>query len=180
MRIISGKFKGRRLSSFSASHIRPTTDRVKESLFNIIAADLPEAKVLDLFSGTGNLGIEALSRGAEQVTFVEIHKKSLTIIRENLKLFEITGQVTILGMDVFAFLKDYSGEPFEVILIDPPFTKAIGHDVMLALCESKAIKIDTVVALETAKKERIETKYGNLIGQTQRNYGDKVLSVFRS
>ena len=180
MRIISGKYKGRRLTSFAADHIRPTTDRVKESLFNIIAADIPEAKVLDLFSGTGNLAIEALSREAKHVTCVESHKKSLSIIRENLKLLEITDQIEIVCSDVFTYLKDYISEPFDVILIDPPFTKAIGHDVMLALSESTAIKPNTVVAIETAKKERIETKYGNLIGQTQRNYGDKILTIFRS
>ncbi len=180
MRIISGKYKGRRLSAFSADHIRPTTDRVKESLFNIIAADIPDARVLDLFSGTGNLGIEALSRGAEHVVFVESHKKSMSIIKENFKLLEIGDEAELVGVDVFAYLKNYADTPFNVILIDPPFTKAIGHDVMQALAESQAIKPDTVVAIETAKKERIETNYGNLIGQTQRNYGDKILSIFRS
>lgn len=180
MRIISGKFKGRRLASFSADHIRPTTDRVKESLFNIIAMDLPDAKVLDLFSGTGNLGIEALSRGAASVTLVESNKKSLSIIRENLKLLEISDQVEVVGRDVFSFLKEFDGDAFDIILIDPPFTKSIGHDVMLALSESQALNARGLVAIETAKKERIETKYGNLIGQTQRNYGDKILSLFRS
>ena len=80
MRIISGKYKSQQLHSFSADHIRPTTDRVKETLFNIIQNHLPGAYVLDLFAGTGNLGIEALSRGAEEVLFVENHSKSLEII----------------------------------------------------------------------------------------------------
>ena len=83
MRIISGKYKGRVLTSFQADHIRPTTDRVKESLFNKWMSLVGEARVLDLFSGTGNLGIESLSRGASHVDFVELNAKSIIILKKN-------------------------------------------------------------------------------------------------
>ena len=84
MRIIGGKYKGLYLTNFKADHIRPTTDRVKESMFNILQAQIEDARVLDLFSGTGNLGIEAISRGARHVTFVEKNKKSIQILKENI------------------------------------------------------------------------------------------------
>jgi 16S rRNA (guanine966-N2)-methyltransferase len=84
VRIISGKWKGRQLVSFKANHIRPTTDRVKETLFNILQHDIPDSRILDLFGGTGNLSFESLSRGARFVELVESHKISLKIIQENM------------------------------------------------------------------------------------------------
>src|SRR3954462_11414596 len=105
MRIISGKYKGRQLVDFSADHIRPTTDRVKETLFNKLMGIIEGARVLDLFSGTGNLSIECLSRGAAWVDIVENHKKSLSIIRENLALLKITEGFAIHPVDTFRYLE---------------------------------------------------------------------------
>ena len=100
MRVISGKYKGRELVSFKADHIRPTTDRVKESIFNKLQSHIAGARVLDLFSGTGSLAIEAISREAESVTAVEMNKKSIEIIKKNLQLLKIT-EIEVLGQDVF-------------------------------------------------------------------------------
>lgn len=108
MRIISGKYKGHPLVEFKADHIRPTTDRVKETLFNKLMFELEGTKVLDLFSGTGNLGIEALSRGAREVTFVEKHPKSLEILKKNLAKLKIPAvDYKIINMDVLSYLKKY-------------------------------------------------------------------------
>ena len=141
MRIISGKYKGRHLVSFKADHIRPTMDRVKETLFNKWMGYIEEAHVLDLFAGTGNLGLEALSRGANHVTFVEKNSKSISIIRENIQTLKIppTEQV-VLPKDVFSFLKTYAADPFDLIFIDPPFTEKLAHDVMTALSLSRCFK----------------------------------------
>jgi len=178
VRIIGGKYKGHRLVSFNASHIRPTTDRVKESIFNILMSEVPGAHVLDLFSGTGNLGIESLSREAEDVCFVEKNKKSLKILKENLNKLKIKSNFEIYSEDVFSFLKKYSGKGFEVILIDPPFTEALGHSVMEALAGSKVLKEGSVVAIETAKKEKIEESYQQLSLHKRKEFGDKILSIF--
>lgn len=179
MRIISGKFGGRHLVDFKADHIRPTTDRVKESLFNILMSEIEGAQVLDLFAGTGNLGIEAYSRGATAVTFVEKNRKSVKIIRENLRLLQISENVKLLEEDVFSFLKKCD-ELFNIVLIDPPFTEEFGDEVMQAVSESTLVnQQDLVVAIETAKKELIRDVYGPLSLDTRRNYGDKNLSVFR-
>ncbi len=179
MRIIAGKLKGHKLKSFDAKHIRPTTDRVKESLFNILQAYLENANVLDLFAGTGNLSIEAYSRGAKSVVSVEKHPLSLKIIFENLKLLKIERDVQVVKADVFQFLKKNQFENFDVIFIDPPFTEALADEVMENLSQTKLYHASTVIAIESAKKEKLLSKYGNLSAVDARHYGDKVLTFFK-
>jgi len=179
MRIISGKYKGHQLISFTAEHIRPTTDRVKETLFNIIQGDIPEAIVLDLFSGTGNLGIEALSREAKETTFVENHPKSLELIRKNIEKLKLTELYFIINKDVIEFLKTPHSKKFDIILIDPPFTKQMADEVMLKLSQSFLFHENTIIAIESAKKEKLEQSYNSLCCIDQRHFGDKVLSFFR-
>lgn len=179
MRIISGKFRGRSLVEFKADHIRPTTDRVKESLFNIIQAEVENAIVLDLFAGTGNLGIEALSRGAQKVTFVEANKKSLKIITDNLKHLKITDNVEVIEDDAFAYLKIFPEVKFDLVLIDPPFTEMFGDRIMTDLSTSQVFADNVTIAIETGVKESIALQYGPLKCVTQRVFGDKTLSIFR-
>lgn len=179
MRIISGKFKGRVLTSFQADHIRPTTDRVKETLFNKWMHSLDEARVLDLFSGTGSLGLEALSRGAVHVDFVEGNLKSIEILKKNISLLKLDkSEYSILKSDVIIFLKKYKGEPFDLILVDPPFTEKMAHDVMQALDLSACYKAGTLIAIESQKKERMDEQYSQLYRYDMNDYGDKVLSFF--
>ncbi|MCC2678733.1 MAG: hypothetical protein K0R29_1309 [Pseudobdellovibrio sp.] len=179
MRIISGKFKGRVLSSFQADHIRPTTDRVKESLFNKWMGYTEEARVLDLFSGTGNLGLEALSRGAIHVDFVDINVKSVNILKKNIEMLKLGAkEYAIYKQDVLTYLKKYQGEPYNLILIDPPFTEKMAHDVMTALDGSACFNENTLIAIESVKKERIDDAYSNLYRYDFNDYGDKVLSFF--
>lgn len=180
MRIISGKYKGQRLTAFKADHIRPTTDRVKESQFNILFGRLEGAEVLDLFAGTGNLGLEALSRGARHVSFVEKHPKSLQLIKENIKKLGLAKeQYSIIATDVFAFLKQASGSGYDVIFIDPPFTEQLADQVMrqLSLC-GDLLSPGGVISIESEKKEKLLERYGELVRMDQRHFGDKVLSFF--
>ncbi|MFN8847608.1 MAG: 16S rRNA (guanine(966)-N(2))-methyltransferase RsmD [Bdellovibrionales bacterium] len=180
MRIISGKFKGHHLISFQAQHIRPTTDRVKETLFNKINFEAHFGRALDLFCGTGNLGLEALSRGAEHVTFVDSHKQSIQITRENIIKLKVTKEEsTVIQKDVLTYLKQYSGDPFDLIFADPPFTQKMAHDVMLALSTSQAVGLQTVITIESERKERMENQYAELIRYDHREFGDKILSFFR-
>ena len=179
MRIISGRFKGHRLVSFQADHIRPTTDRVKESVFNILQAYFDGSSVLDLFAGTGNLGIEALSRGAARVQSVESNKKSLSILKENLTKLKIADEVKVHPIDVFQFLKKYQGEAFDIIFIDPPFTQALAHDVMSALAVSNVFNENTWVIIESSDHERLDSEYSQLKRLDQRDFGDKKVSFFR-
>jgi 16S rRNA (guanine966-N2)-methyltransferase len=180
MRVISGKFKGRNLVSFQAPHIRPTTDRVKESLFNKLIHEVSEAQVLDLFAGTGNLGIEALSRGATAVTFVELSAKSLSILKKNLHLLGLTGsaQVRLVKEDVLRFIKRWRGAPFDLILADPPFTEQIAHEVMEAISASALLRAGGIVVIESGQHEQIEDSYPPYILLDRRSFGDKLLSFF--
>jgi 16S rRNA (guanine966-N2)-methyltransferase len=179
MRIIAGRFKGRVLTSFQADHIRPTTDRVKESLFNKWMHHTEDAMVLDLFAGTGNLGIESLSRGALHVDFVEMNPKSIAILKKNVDLLKLElNEYSIFKQDVLLYLKKYSGSPYNLILVDPPFTEKMAHDVMLALDGSKVFNENTLIAIESIKKERIDEEYQNLYRYDFNDYGDKVLSFF--
>ena len=180
MRIIAGRFKGRRLVSFDGPHIRPTTDRVKETIFNKLMHDIGDARVLDLFSGTGNLALESLSRGAQFVLAVEQHRKSLEIIRKNMRELKVEPvDLQVHGHDVFQFLKTYQGDIFQVILADPPFTKKIAHDVMNAIAASLVHSGGSVVVIESAKSERIDDSYEPFNLLDRRDFGDKVVSFFR-
>lgn len=179
MRIISGKYKGRHLVSFKADHIRPTMDRVKETLFNKWMGYVEGARVLDLFAGTGNLGLESLSRSAAHVTFVEKNPKSVSIIRQNIELLKIpAAEATVITKDVFSFLKTYQGEPFDLILIDPPFTEKLADSVMEALAQSACVHGNSLIAIEAIKQEKIDTEYGDLTCYDRQDYGDKSLSLF--
>lgn len=179
MRIISGKFKGRRLVSFEADNIRPTTDRVKETLFNKLMGHIEGARVLDLFSGTGNLAIECMSRGAAHVDLVENHKKSLGIIRENLTLLKITDGYKITPIDAFAYIKGYSGAPYDIVIADPPFTRAWAHDLATAIGASALLGPDSVFVMEAASKERLDEAYAGLNRLDKREFGDKHLVFFQ-
>lgn len=179
MRIISGKYKGRNLVSFKASHIRPTMDRVKETLFNKWMHDIDDVMVLDMFAGTGSLGLEALSRGAKHITFVENSHKSVQILKENISLLKVdSSEYNICIKDVLVYLKSYSGPPFQLIMIDPPFTEKMAHEVMLAVDQSKVFDETTKIAIESIKQERIDMTYDNLTCYDKLDYGDKSLSFF--
>jgi 16S rRNA (guanine966-N2)-methyltransferase len=179
MRIIAGKFKGRVLTPFQADHIRPTTDRVKESLFNKWMRHTEDAMVLDLFAGTGNLGIESLSRGCKHVDFVEMNPKSITILKKNVDLLKLDpAEYKVHKQDVLIYLKRYTGNPYNLILIDPPFTEKMAHDVMQALDASQCFNENTLIAIESVKKERMDEEYQNLYRYDFNDYGDKVLSFF--
>ena len=179
MRIIGGKYKGHQLVSFQASHIRPTTDRVKESLFNIWQGMFDEARVLDLFSGTGNLGLEALSRGAKEVIFVDNNRKSIEILKKNIEKLKVSEAHQIILKDVLAFLRSYSGPPFDLVLIDPPFTEEMAHDVMAGVAQSKIFHEQTLFSIESGRREKIEDDYQPLSRYDVREFGDKFLSLFQ-
>lgn len=180
MRIISGKYRGHQLVAFNASHIRPTTDRVKETLFNKLQFDIDGARVLDLFCGTGNLGLEALSRNARECMFVEKNPKSIEITRQNIAKLKVpSGEYRIVNHDVLSFLRGYQGEAFDIIFADPPFTEKMAHSVMEAASQSAAFGPQTVLAIESERKERMEDRYGTLVRFDAREFGDKILSFFR-
>jgi 16S rRNA (guanine966-N2)-methyltransferase len=189
MRIIAGRFRGRRLASFDADHIRPTTDRVKESIFNKLQGYFDDARVLDLFSGTGNLAFEALSRGATFVEAVEMSRKSIAIIQKNIELLELEkSEIRVVCEDVLKYLRASQGPQFDVVLADPPFTKAMADEVLKALVDSKVVGLETIVMIEASSHETVEDRYESTTGDRlifrplvrfdQKDYGDKKVSYF--
>jgi 16S rRNA (guanine966-N2)-methyltransferase len=178
MRIISGKFRGRQLVDFQADHIRPTTDRVKETLFNKLMGLIEDARVLDLFSGTGNLGLECISRGARWVDFVEKHPKSVAIIRKNLDLLKVSEGFHLYAMDAFKYIESYSGEAYDVVLVDPPFTQSLAHELAGKIATSSLLGPESVLVIESSSKEQIDERYPGLIRLDQRSFGDKHLNFF--
>ncbi len=178
MRVISGKFKGHNLIAFKADHIRPTTDFVKETIFNMLAAYIDEATVLDLFSGTGSLGIEALSRGAKSVHFVDDHPKSIQILKQNLEKLKIVDGFKITKFDVLKFLKTKKTD-VEIILVDPPFTEKMADQVMKTLAENHDDQLK-FVCIESVKNEVILDEYGSLRLHKRKDYKDKFLSVYKN
>ncbi len=179
MRIISGSKGGRKLLSFKADHIRPTTDRVKEVIFNKLQSTIDGARVLDLFSGTGNLALEAVSRGAQMVVAVEKHPKSVEIIKKNRAHLEVSEeQMTVIKKDVFSYLKQPFAAGFDVILIDPPFTEKIADEVMAALGSSELGQFACSVFIEAGKGETLRDSYGSFRLKELKSYGDKSLGIY--
>ncbi|MBR5773231.1 MAG: 16S rRNA (guanine(966)-N(2))-methyltransferase RsmD, partial [Clostridia bacterium] len=121
MRVITGTAKGMRLASLEGDEVRPTYDRVKEAIFSIIQFDLEGRRVLDLFAGSGQLGIEALSRGAQNATFVDSNRSAIAVIKENLEKTRLSKSAVVLQTDAVGFIKNYRGVEFDVVLLDPPY-----------------------------------------------------------
>ena len=179
MRIISGKYKGRNLVHFNADHIRPTTDRVKESIFNILQSEFEDAIVLDLFCGTGNLAIEALSRGAKSVDSVELSTKSIEIMQKNKDLLKIGDEWQWKKADAIKFMNQANSKTYDIIMIDPPFTEKMAHSCLETLSQSKLWQPNTIIFIEASKQERLELQYANLKQYDLRNFGDKRVGFYK-
>ncbi len=152
MRVISGKARRTTLKTLEGLGTRPTTDRIKETLFNMINADLYDCAFLDLFSGSGAIGIEALSRGAKRAVFVENNRKAVECIKENLEKTHLKADATVYEMDVLGCLKrvNVSGDRFDIIFMDPPYNKEIEKDVLYYLSDSSIIDKDTLIIVEAS------------------------------
>ena len=174
MRVISGKARGTSLYSLEGSHTRPTTDRVKESMFSIINFYLPESKVLDLFSGSGALGIEALSRGAEKCWFVENSPKAADIVRKNIEKTNCGENAVVNVTDFKAFLTAVN-EKFDVILLDPPYNKKMCDEAMAIIFDRDLLNDDGIIVCETEAGEVITTSF---VKKKDYKYGKIALTLF--
>ena len=155
MRIISGTSKGRRLATLRGHTLRPTSDRVKESMFNILGGEIEGKVILDLFAGTGNLGIEALSRGAQRVTFVEKDQEAFKLIQRNLLACQMGDRSEILPREVDRALKVLrgKGERFDLIFMDPPYEKGLIQKTIERLCTERIYHDDSILVIEHNRRE---------------------------
>ncbi|WP_170515821.1 16S rRNA (guanine(966)-N(2))-methyltransferase RsmD [Ruegeria atlantica] len=178
MRIIAGEFRGRALASVgkgdAGAHLRPTTDRVRESLFNVLGhqIDFDGLRVLDLFAGTGALGLEALSRGAAQVTFVDDGRVAQGLIRKNIDLTRSADRTTLIRRDATR-LGENSGAPYDLIFLDPPYGKSMGQKAIAAMSHGW-IADDALVVWE--ENSPMAAPQGFDL-QDSRKYGDTHISL---
>ena len=177
MRIIAGEAGGRRLKSIKGSSTRPTSDRIKESLFNILSPYLPVGQGLDLFAGFGGLGIEALSRGVARMTFVEKDVRNCKVLRENLAIAGFEKRGKLIRGDVFSFLKK-TEDSFDLVLMDPPYQKDYVMEAMKLLLERDLLRKEGIIAVEHEGNLKLEQLRGFFLLK-HKVYGDTALSVLK-
>ncbi len=181
LRIIGGKARGKRLRSVPGDSTRPITDRTKESLFNIIGGDIENASFLDLFAGTGSVGIEALSRGAEYVRFVDILRLAIETIKVNLDLTGFRISSNIVQTDAFHYLPKTPDREFDYVYIAPPQYKNMWKKALLLLDQNPGwIKFDSWVIVQIHPVEYEEIQLDHLILFDQRKYGSTLLLFYET
>lgn len=182
MRIITGIAKGRRLKMPKGGKTRPAMDKVKGATFNIISSITKGSKFLDLFAGSGNLGIEALSRGAEQAVFVDMSRECVKTIKENLDLTGLREKGIVFSQDCLKFLKrkNLSLGVFDVVFIDPPYLKGLLEPLLDYIPKCELFNTDTLFIIERQKRDNIYLENRqNLLLTDERNFGDTVLTFFQ-
>jgi 16S rRNA (guanine966-N2)-methyltransferase len=180
VRVIAGKAKGRKLRSVPGDVARPITDLVKESLFNILGDEVVDALFLDLFAGTGSVGIEALSRGARQAVFVERNRRAIKTIEENLRITGLAAQAKVVQDDVFRFLDREAAERFDLIYIAPPQYKGLWAETLLALDGKDFLTEDGLAIAQIYPKEYRDLELKSLSLADQRKYGSTMLCFYGS
>lgn len=178
MRIISGKYKGKKLEGYDIEGTRPTQDRVKESLFAMIQNDLRDANILDLFAGSGNLGIEALSNGAESAYFVDINRKCIECLNKNLN--GINEEYKILNLDYKKAL-EYLNEnkiAFDIIFLDPPYSLECLDYILDKIIEYNLLNDDGIVICEY-EFNNFKENYNTLELEKEKKYGYKNIRIYR-
>ena len=176
MNVITGKFKGRKLISLKTDETRPTLNRVKESLFNVIGDKVEGSVVLDLFAGSGALGIECVSRGAKLVYFNDINPESLQVIAENLRQ-DLTG-VKLLNLDYFSAITAIK-EKFDLVFLDPPYASDFGEKALWRLVKENKLNNGAIVVFEHNAKKDLQTLPKGCIIEKNKGYGDKVVSFIK-
>ena len=180
MRITGGDLGGRNLEVPKSGEIRPTQDRVREALFSILAAVVPGSQVLDLFAGTGALGIEALSRGAKSAVFVEQNARHAEILRRNLANFKLAGEVAV--RDAYRYLETYSGPGFDLVFADPPYALGAekGYAQVLSTLKSRGVvRPGGIFVAEMTKVQKAEETPGWELLR-DRIYGKTRICIWRN
>lgn len=179
IRVIGGSAKGRKLLMVPGQGTRPIGDRVKESLFNILGAHVVESSVLDLFAGTGSVGIEALSRGARSAVFIDIDRRAVDVIRRNLKLTNLGKFATVLQADAFRYLRRDLPERFDLIYLAPPQYHGLWSRALRALdAAPRWLNPDAFVVAQIDPKEFEKVDLERLSLADQRRYGNTLLLFY--
>ena len=178
MRVISGKARGVTLMTPKGDHTRPTADRVKEAMFSIIQFDLPGGKVLDLFGGTGQLGIEALSRGAKHVVFVDCREDACQLIKENLKRTKFAADGTGVRSDYLQYL-DRCKENFDIIILDPPYAEDFLENSLKRVTEIDILQSGGIIIAERPLGKDLPYDFPGYSRSKDYKYGQTLLTLYR-
>lgn len=178
MRVITGKARGRKLKTLEGEEIvRPTSDKVKEAMFSIVQFELDDAVVLDAFAGSGQLGIEALSRGAAKAYFIDENKAAFETVKENLKLTKLFDGAVVLHTDAFTFFTN-TREKFDIIFLDPPYRKELVATALPAV--ARCCNQDALVVCETDIHEELPECVGSLHKLREYKYSKTKLTTYRN
>ncbi len=167
MRVISGRYRGKKLKEFNLSTTKPTLDRVKESIFNLIQFDIQDAVVCDLFSGTGALGIECISRGAKFTYLIDSNPQAISIIKDNLR--NVDGDYKVVSADYMTFLSSCK-QGFDIFLLDPPFNTDYGVRAIEFILKNKLLNTDGIIIFETSNEYAFDFSYLEVI-VSKKKYG---------
>ena len=178
MRVITGSARGIQLKTPEGMTTRPTSDRVKEAMFSIIHFDIPGAAVLDLFGGTGQLGIEALSRGAGSAVFVDAGEPACRLIRENLKRTRLDGQGRVIRSDYLAYL-ERAREQFDIILLDPPYAEVFLENALKKITEIDILREGGIIVAERPVGKELPWEFPGYERSKDYKYGNTLLTIYR-
>lgn len=180
MRVIAGDYRGRRLDPIEGMDIRPTSDKVKGSLFNILGASVIDSVFLDLFGGTGGVGIEALSRGADHVVFIDTDIKSIKVLKGNLEHLNINDNVEIFNTDYStAISKLYNNNKFfDIIFIDPPYSVGLAQNALAEIDKHPILAQSGLIIVEHDSRDEMPSSLGKLYMYRSKQYGNTTLSFY--
>ena len=181
MRIISGKARGRKILSPETMETRPTLDRIKEAIFNIIQGYIPDAVAVDVFAGTGSLGLEAASRGAKECYLVDKSPVTFPILKKNIENLQFEDTCTALNMDAYMALKSLAakGKVFDLIFIDPPYFKNLIPEAMQIVDDKKILHEDGIIVTKIDATEEIFEGTENIELFRTKKYGNTIVNLYR-
>ena len=178
MRVITGKARGVALKTPDGMQTRPTADRVKEALFSIIQFEIPGAKVLDLFGGTGQLGIEALSRGAKTATFVDASDAACKLIKENLRRTKLESYASVVRSDYMEYLKRCK-EKYQIIFLDPPYAEVFLENALKCITEIDILQSGGIIIAERPLGKDLSYEFEGYSRSKDYKYGKVLLTIYR-
>lgn len=178
MRVIAGRYRGTRLLTPEGLDTRPTTDRVKEGIFNALQFDIEGRTVLDLFAGSGQMGIEALSRGAAHATFVDLSASAVKLVSENLKRAKITDTATVVRSDYIAFLKS-TPKKFDIIFLDPPYAEKHLENALRMISEIDILSDSGIIVFERPTEKQLDCDFDGLMRSKDYRYGKILVTILR-
>ena len=178
MRVITGKARGIVLKTPSGMATRPTADRVKEAIFNIIQFDIPTASVLDLFGGTGQLGIEALSRGANRAVFIDEREDACKLIKENLKRTKLEAYGRVIRSDYMPYLKSCK-DKFDIILLDPPYAEVYLENSLKMITEIDILQAGGIIVTERPLGKDLPWEFPGFERSRDYKYGKTLITIYR-